>query len=51
MEWLNKPTTRDNMDACYDYSCGKYNPDNLCLIRFCASRGSCSFNNCVFYFG
>lgn len=51
MEWLNNPNKRDNMDMCYNYNCTSYNKDNLCIIRFCNSRGSCSKNNCVFYFG
>lgn len=57
MEWLNNPEniknpiTRDSMDSpCYNL----YAPNDLdkfCLIRFCGSRGSCSKNNCAFYFG
>ncbi|EHK2407891.1 hypothetical protein KCL49_002912 [Clostridium perfringens] len=53
MNWINKPQNRDQLiDPCYDYGvCNNYNPDNFCLLRFCNSRGSCSSNNCAFYFG
>lgn len=51
MNWINKPQTRDQYPEGCGYSCNRYNPDDLCIIRFCSSRGSCSSNNCAFYFG